>query len=83
MHIYMYIYIYIYIYIYNTYTCILLQIQFPVYHKTQCTKCTQINKYYINVRTGSHQNVLTMRMVEEFSLSAKYVKILNLSDFPG
>eukprot|EP00596_Hydrurales_sp_CCMP1899_P002744 CAMPEP_0119041188 /NCGR_PEP_ID=MMETSP1177-20130426/11381_1 /TAXON_ID=2985 /ORGANISM="Ochromonas sp, Strain CCMP1899" /LENGTH=278 /DNA_ID=CAMNT_0007007037 /DNA_START=22 /DNA_END=858 /DNA_ORIENTATION=+ len=32
---------------------------------------------------GSHQNVLTMRMVEEFSLSAKYVKILNLSDFPG
>ena len=31
---------------------------------------------------GSHQNVFTMRLVEEFSMSAKYAKILDLPDFP-
>ena len=32
---------------------------------------------------GSHQNVLTTRLVEEFSLTAERTQILSLSDFPG
>jgi hypothetical protein len=35
------------------------------------------------VVAGSHQNVLTMRLVEELSLTARYLKILDLNDFPG
>jgi hypothetical protein len=32
---------------------------------------------------GSHQNVLTARLVEEFSITAQHIKLLDLVDFPG
>ena len=50
------------------------------------SSATFINVYYSIVLLfilGSHQNVFTMRLVEDFSLTAKNVKLLDLDLFPG
>ena len=73
IHIYIYTYIHTYIHTKITHTKIIMQTIIPMltYH------------FHMVLMSGSHQNVITTKLVDGIALSHKHIKLLPLNDFPN